>query len=68
MTTLTRLRVEFVVFDEFEVVLFTKEIQEIPGYMPNKVTNTTESFDYIFKCIFIAKIDRQHVARSHAWS
>ena len=39
------------VFDECEVVLFVKEIQEIPGYMPNKVTNTTESFNYIFKCI-----------------
>ena len=25
--------------------------------MPNQVTNTTESFKYNFKCIFIAKID-----------
>ena len=30
-------RVDFVVSDEFEVVLTTKESEGIPGYMPNKV-------------------------------
>ena len=49
-------RADFVVFDEFEVVLITKESQGIPGYIPNKVTNITEYFNYNYKCIFIAKI------------
>ena len=40
-------RVDFVVFDEFLVVLITKGSQGsqgIPGYMPNQVNNATESF------------------------
>ena len=47
-------RVDFVVFDEFYVVLITKRSQGIPGYMPNQVTNTTETFNYNVKYIFIA--------------
>ena len=35
-------RVDFAVFDEFEVILITKESQGIPGYIPNQVRNTTE--------------------------
>ena len=38
------------------MILITKGSQGIPGYMPNQVTNTTESFTCKFKCIFIAKI------------
>ena len=35
-------RVDFAFFDEFEVILITKESQGIPGYIPNQVRNTTE--------------------------
>ena len=38
------------------MVLITKGSQGISEYMPNQVTNTTESFNYNFKCISIAKI------------
>ena len=41
-------RVDFVVFDEFLVVLITKGSQGIHGYMPNKVTDTTEAFNCNF--------------------
>ena len=34
-------RVDFVVFDQFQVVLITKGSRGIPGYMPNQVTKTT---------------------------
>ena len=49
-------RVDFIIFDDFDVVLITKESQGIPGCMANKVTNTIKYFNYNFKCIFIAKI------------
>ena len=49
-------RVDFEVIAGFEVVLITKGSQGIPGYVPNRVTNTTEYFNRNFKCIYIAKI------------